>query len=358
MDRSAPLHLERILRQAFHDSLDGIVITGPDTVILDCNEAYERIVGFPREMLIGARPSILRSGKTPRRVFQQMWRDLKKRGRWMGELINRRRNGEEWHCFLSVTRLTDAAGSISGYVGIVRDITDRVNLTAEAARRLKELTVTQDVTVRTLAFLAEHKDPDIGGHLRRIQACTRLLAESLRERRAHARELTRDRLEEIVEASVLHDVGKVGIPEGILFKPGRLSPEEFAVMQLHTRIGAGILSHADAEIRDALGVDRTFLTVARQIALHHHERWDGTGYPEGLKGPSIPLPARIVAVADVYDALISRRVYKPAWPHEEAVRVLLEGEGTHFDPDVVRAFREREEEIARLSRAAETEPAA
>ncbi len=247
---------------------------------------------------------------------------------------------------------------MSGYVGIVRDITDRVLLTAEAARRLKELTVTQDVTVRTLASLAEHKDPDIGGHLRRIQGYTRLLADALAERRTHGGELSRERVDEIVEASVLHDVGKVGIPEGILFKPGRLSPEEFAVMQLHTRIGAGILSHADTEIRDALGVDRTFLTVARQIALHHHERWDGTGYPEGLSGQAIPLPARIVAVADVYDALVSRRVYKPAWPAEEAARVLLAGEGTQFDPEVIQAFREREEEMADLARHLETEPAA
>lgn len=348
------LNLDDILRQAFHESLDGIVITGPDTVIVDCNAAYERIVGFPREDLIGARPSILRSGKTPSSVFQQMWRELAKRGRWIGELINRRKNGEDWHCFLSVTRVSGEAGRVMGYVGIVRDITDRVQLAAEAARRLQELTVTQGVTVRTLAFLAEHKDPDIGGHLRRIQRYTLLLAEALPKTHEGARELTSDRVQEIAGASVLHDVGKVAIPEGILFKPGRLSPEEFTVMQLHTRIGAGILEDADREIRSALGVDRTFLTVARQIALHHHERWDGTGYPDGLAGHDIPLPARIVALADVYDALISRRVYKPAWTHEEARAVILAGAGSQFDPAVVSAFREREEEIAGIARADES----
>ncbi len=208
--------------------------------------------------------------------------------------------------------------------------------------------------------MAEHKDPDISGHLDRIQTYTHLLAQELAADGPYAAQLDSALVEEIAKTSVLHDVGKVGIPEGILFKPARLSPEEFQVLQLHTRIGGQILGTADQRLRQALEVSSTFLTVATQIALYHHERWDGQGYPERLKGEQIPLPARIVAVADVYDALTTRRVYKPAWSHAQARDLIVASAGTHFDPVIIAAFQRCEQkfdEIRRTWAEARQEPA-
>lgn len=343
--REMKLMRNDVLIQVFQHSLDGIVITGPDTVILDLNPAFERIVGYERNELIGRKIGILKSGRTPRAVYVEMWRDLGQRGSWMGELINRRKNGEEWYSFFSITRLVSDDGALLGYVGLVRDVTERRRSEHILEDKLFELTTTQQVTVRTLAQLAEHKDPGIAGHLDRIQQYSRILAEAVAETPRYSGLLPPDFPEKVAEASILHDIGKVGIPEGILFKPARLSAEEFLVMQLHTKIGADILGQADQRLRAALRVDQTFLTMAREIALHHHERWDGMGYPEGLRGEQIPLAARIVAVADVYDDLTSRRVYKALWPHDRTREMIASEAGRHFDPEVVEAFFRREYDI-------------
>lgn len=329
--------------QLFDNSLDGIVITGPDTVITHVNTAYERIVGYPREHLIGKPVSVVKSGKTPPETFTDMWRQLKTSGRWIGELINRRRNGEEWYGFLSITKLVGDDGSVLGYVGIIRDITDRERTERMLVQKLRELAVTQEITVKTLALLSEHKDPDISGHLDRIQSYARLLARELAGAGDHPEAAHNGFVERMAQTSVLHDVGKVAIPEGILFKPAKLNMEEFQVMQLHTRIGGQILGGADEQLRSSLGLSETFLTMAKEIALHHHERWDGQGYPDKLREEEIPLAARIVAVADVYDALTSRRVYKPAWTHAQARETIVAASGRQFDPAVVNAFLRQEE---------------
>jgi putative two-component system response regulator len=143
----------------------------------------------------------------------------------------------------------------------------------------------------------------------------------------------------------LHDIGKVGIPDRILLKPGRLTPEEFEVMKTHTTLGRDAIQHAE----EALGVRVKFLTMAKEIAYSHQEKWDGSGYPEGLKGEAIPLSARLMAVADVYDALISERVYKKGMPHEDAVAIMRQGRGTHFDPDILDAFLELQQEFRAIA---------
>jgi putative two-component system response regulator len=143
----------------------------------------------------------------------------------------------------------------------------------------------------------------------------------------------------------LHDIGKVGIPDRILLKPGRLTPEEFEVMKTHTTLGRDAIQHAE----EALGVRVKFLTIAKEIAYSHQEKWDGSGYPEGLKGEAIPLSARLMAVADVYDALISERVYKKGMPHEDAVAIMRQGRGTHFDPDILDAFLELQQEFRAIA---------
>jgi putative two-component system response regulator len=149
----------------------------------------------------------------------------------------------------------------------------------------------------------------------------------------------------LFKSAPLHDIGKVGIPDCILLKPGRLTPEEFEIMKTHAALGRDAIEHAER----TLGTDVEFLTVAKEIAYSHQEKWDGSGYPEGLSGEAIPISARLMAVADVYDALISRRVYKESMPHEAATAIIAEGRGRHFDPDMVDAFLEIQDEFRAIA---------
>lgn len=213
-------------------------------------------------------------------------------------------------------------------------------------RRVAEARDIQDVTVVALASLAETRDEETGNHVRRTQAYVQTLAKRLRMQARFAFLRDPETLDAVSKAAALHDVGKVGIADRILRKPGALTTEEFEVMKTHTILGFEALDRAER----SLGHPVPFLTFAKEIALHHQERWDGSGYPDGLAGDEIPLSARLMAVADVYDALISKRVYKPAMPHEEAVRFIVEHRGVHFDPLVVDAMLETQSAFREITR--------
>jgi putative two-component system response regulator len=207
-------------------------------------------------------------------------------------------------------------------------------LEAEVERRMAENDLTQRVTIRALAHLAEARDPETGNHILRTQSYMKRLATDLR---AHPRfaSLISDRYIELLTMSApLHDIGKVGIPDHILLKPGKLTADEWVVMKTHAQCGSNAIEQAERDVDAPL----EFLTLAKEIAHWHHEKWDGSGYPDGLAGEAIPLAARLMAVADVFDALISKRVYKEAMTTAEAGRLLKEGRGRHFDPDVVDTF--------------------
>ncbi len=199
--------------------------------------------------------------------------------------------------------------------------------------RTKELYLTQEATIESMASLAEWRDPETGLHIKRTQKFVQILADYLALDERFAPELDAKTRELLYLSAPLHDVGKVCIPDSILQKPGRLTEEEFEIMKEHTVRGKAVLSSTDSK----LGSD-SFLRIARIVAYSHHERWDGKGYPQGLAGNDIPLCARLMSVADVYDALTSRRVYKPPMPHEKAKSIIVEGRATQFDPDVVDAF--------------------
>lgn len=209
------------------------------------------------------------------------------------------------------------------------------SLEALAARAV-EIAATRDVAVFALAKLAESRDPETGEHLERLRGYSQILAEELHDHGPYRDQIDERFLEDLYRSSPLHDIGKVGIPDAILRKPGRLTPAEFEIMKQHTTIGAEALEQA-MQLTGCGG----FLAMAVEIARCHHERFNGTGYPCGLSGKAIPLPARIVALADVYDALTSVRVYKDAYPPEQARAMILDEEGQHFDPAVVDAFRAR-----------------
>lgn len=219
-------------------------------------------------------------------------------------------------------------------------------LAAEVDRRTAEISALQDVTVIAMASLAETRDNETGNHIRRTQLYMKALAEKLKNHPKFEAYLTDDQIKTLVRSAPLHDIGKVGIPDRILLKPGRLDADEFEIMKTHTTIGRDAI--ADAE--RAMPFQSSFLQCAREIALSHQEKWDGSGYPEGLSGENIPIAARLMAVADVYDALISKRYYKDAMPHEQAMNIIAEGSGTHFDPDIVVAFVMIGDEIEAIAR--------
>jgi len=202
---------------------------------------------------------------------------------------------------------------------------------------------TRDLAIFALAKLAESRDPETGAHLERMRCYSRILAQRLAEHPKFRGEVDADYVRMIYLTSPLHDIGKVGIPDCVLLKPGRLSDREFEIMKQHTLIGAETL---DAALREHPGA--SFLRMGRDIALTHHERWDGTGYPQGLSGEDIPLCGRLVTVADVYDALTNKRVYKHAFAHDVSRSIIVEESGTHFDPDVVEAFLATEDEFIRV----------
>jgi len=214
-------------------------------------------------------------------------------------------------------------------------------LEAEVAKRTREVNAIQDVTILAMASLAETRDSDTGNHIRRTQHYVRALAWKLSNHPRYREYLTVGNINLLFKSAPLHDIGKVGIPDRILLKPGRLTAEEFEIMKTHTTLGRDAIAHAEV----AYGVELDFLTMAKQIALSHQEKWDGSGYPEGLVGDAIPPCARLMALADVYDALISRRVYKEPMSHPEAVEIIASARGRHFDPDVVDAFWELQDQF-------------
>ncbi len=202
---------------------------------------------------------------------------------------------------------------------------------------------TREMMIFSLAKLAESRDTETGQHLERVQRYAQLLARKLAEHPSHSQSINAEFIRLIYLTSPMHDIGKVGIPDSVLLKPGRLSDEEFDIMKTHTTIGAETLAASLERYPDA-----KFLQMAHEIAVSHHERWDGRGYPYGIAGDQIPLSGRITAVADVYDALTSRRVYKDAFSHTVAKSMIVNDSGSHFDPDVVEAFLAVESQFAEI----------
>ena len=219
-------------------------------------------------------------------------------------------------------------------------------LEQEVANRTRALAELQDATIRAMASLAETRDNETGNHIRRTQHYVEALARKLQDHPRFRDELTEDAIQVIFKSAPLHDIGKVGIPDRILLKPGRFTPDEFEVMKSHPALGRDAIAQAEAQ----LGTPVAFLATAKDIAYCHQEKWDGSGYPQGLRGEAIPLSARLMALADVYDALISRRVYKDGMPHAQASDIIAAGSGTHFDPDVVEAFLRIQPEFQAIAR--------
>ena len=233
--------------------------------------------------------------------------------------------------------------ALVGFQMVIRDVTERKKLEQDLLESYKSVQEARTATILGLAKLAEYRDEDTGSHLERIREFARIITVELARSPKYASYITREYIEDIYNSAILHDIGKVGVPDSILLKPARLSPDEFDVIKRHSMLGGDALRAVESQIDGT-----SFLTLGKEIAYYHHEKWDGSGYPVGLKGSEIPLSARIVAIADVYDALTSKRVYKDAFSHEKALEIIKNDSGTHFDPDVVEAFLMNAEDFRRV----------
>jgi response regulator RpfG family c-di-GMP phosphodiesterase len=199
------------------------------------------------------------------------------------------------------------------------------------------------ITILALAKLAEYRDDETGLHLERIRGYTKVIAEEMAKTPKYAGYITSEYIEDLYQSSILHDIGKVGIPDAVLLKPGKLTTDEFEKIKKHADLGGNVLTDIEDQIKG-----QTFLTLGKEIAYYHHEKWNGKGYPKGLKGEEIPLSARIVALPDVYDALTSKRIYKEPFPHKEAKKMIVDEKGRSFDTDVVDAFLTCEDDFLKI----------
>lgn len=256
-----------------------------------------------------------------------------------------------WSSYIYIILLTSYSGVDKAVCGLEAGADDfltkpfypdEIKVRLKTAERILNLE-SRDLTIFALAKLAESRDTETGAHLERIREYCRVISRELTNTQKYGNEIDGDYIQLLYFTSPLHDIGKVGIPDNVLLKPGRLTTEEFQVMQQHTIIGGNTLvaaanAHPQAQ----------FLRMARDIAFTHHERFDGTGYPYELSGSQIPLCGRITAIADVYDALTSKRVYKPEYSHETAKEIIAEGRGTHFDPFFVDVFLACEEQFIEI----------
>lgn len=231
---------------------------------------------------------------------------------------------------------------------IARDLLREQNeiLEQKVIERTRQISELQDGTITAMGALAETRDPETGNHIKRTQLYVKVLAQKLKSNPKFSSFLTPENITLLFKTAPLHDIGKVGIPDNILLKPGKLDEEEFEIMKKHTVYGKDTIDQVEL----ITGQNNVFLNFAKEISLSHHEKWDGSGYPRGLKGEEIPLSARLMAIADVYDALISKRVYKPPFSHKEAVDIIIKGRGTHFDPEIVDNFLEIDEEFYEIAK--------
>ena len=346
-------------------------LEAPKVLLVDDNTANLQVL---RENLdgLGYKLLIAKSGQSALEIVRKARPDLVLLDIMMPEMdgyevCRRLKSAEETRHIpvIFLTAMADAEDEAKGLaLGAVDYITKPINPDLVRARvrnhlelkrhrdhleqlvrvKTREVQLTQAVMIESLATLAEYRDPETGGHIKRTQNYVKALAVKLKDHPRFRDLLDEQTIELLYLSAPLHDIGKVGVRDNILLKPGRLEDAEFAEMKKHTLFGEEALHITEQKLGQS-----TFLRHAREIAGSHQEKWDGSGYPRGLKGEAIPVSGRLMALADVYDALISKRVYKPPFPHEKAVQIIQEGRGTHFDPDVVDAFLALEETFRNIA---------
>lgn len=307
---------------------DAVMITDDEHKILDVNREYVNTTGYEKKEVIGQKAGFTKSHLTSSNTYVSLKETIHAGKPWTGVLLNKKKCGDLWHSSLTITPI-EYEKTIY-FIGIFRELEQ---LKEGLYLSEQEKAGTERELLRVLAISCEIRDPGIEDHLLNVQNLTERLVISFYQK--HSNRFPVAYLDQIIHASILHDIGKAGIPEGILYKPGSLAEYERKIIEMHPLMGQDMLS------KISTGLHNDFiksLEVAENIIKYHHERWDGTGYPYGLKGEEIPFEARVVAVVDVYDALVSRRSYKDSWPKERAMEHIISQKGSHFDPELVDAF--------------------
>jgi len=326
-------------------SLVSVVLTDLDQKVLFWNKGAEHIFGYTANEIIGDSVTKLYPPDAfTKETVEQLRKMIKeKKGTVLGKMEQLAKDGRVLTMSLALSPMVDQTGELQGILGIGLDVTEEVRQQQQILMLLNLVKKTQEVSIFALAKLAESRDEETGLHLTRIQEYCKILGLSLAKRDRFKAIISDQFIEDLYQSCVLHDIGKVGIPDSVLLSNNSFTEEDREIMKRHPIIGGRALEEAVK----ILG-ERSFLTIGMEVAYFHHERWDGAGYPFGLEGETIPLSARIVALADVYDALTSERRYKRAFTHEAATRIVTEGSGKHFDPDVVEAFQELENEFSNI----------
>ena len=317
-------------RHLFESAHDSMMFADLDGNIVQVNDAYVRAHGEDTRDALRNRPTLMSGICGDTATWTQMRSTLAETGHWTGEIQR-----GSYTALLSISRIDDERGNPYAYAAVEKDISTR--------RRLEEqVRAAQYEVILATAKLAEYSDQETGAHHERMRRDSRVLTQKLADIDGW-RWIDDAYIEAVFYASPLHDVGKVGIPDSVLLKPGKLTSDEWKVMQGHTLIGAEVLAAAGESL-----AEKGWLSLAHTIALQHHEKFDGSGYPNKIAGDKIDPGARIVALADAYDAITSKRVYKAAVPHEEARKRILESSGSHFDPQVVEAFLSAQDEFLEI----------
>jgi PAS domain S-box-containing protein len=307
------------------------------------NDATSRIFGLSKMELHGMSFSQFMAPEHGRKAIETLRECLRTGGSVKAFDCELRHGDAVLQIEASVYLLKNPADEVVGFRGMLRDRTEKKKLEMDLLESYRKLQNARAATILGLAKLAEYRDEGTGTHLERIREYARLLADEMARLEPWRDQIDQGFVDDLYQSAILHDIGKVGVPDAVLLKPGELTEEEFEVIKCHTLFGGDAISAIETQIEG-----RSFLNIGKEIAYNHHEKWDGTGYPHGLQGLAIPLAARIVALADVYDALTTKRFYKEAYSHQKARQIILNLRGTHFDPEVVEVFLRLEGQFDRI----------
>ncbi|MBN2509132.1 MAG: PAS domain S-box protein [Spirochaetales bacterium] len=343
---------ERNFRILFDTILSSIIICDPLGHILNLNFAAESSYGYSWNDVISRHyDDVFRGGMTSPSFAKIKTLIDRNGGKYTDPEVHRKdKAGKDVYTYASYSVIKDSSDEVLAYSIVEKDLTERVHLEQKLQESFNQLKEAQSAAILGFAKLTEFRDKGTGKHLERMREYARVLVTKLKDNPKYANYITDSYIEDIYISATLHDVGKVGVEDHILLKEGPLTDEEYEKIKEHVKLGGRALAEIDVSMDK-----RSFLTIGKEIAYYHHEKWDGTGYPEGRKGEHIPLSARIVAIADVYDALTSERSYKKAYTHEEAVRIITEESGKHFDPEIVQVFLANHEVFQRIKRFVEFE---
>ncbi|GAB4173006.1 MAG: hypothetical protein Kow00108_07780 [Calditrichia bacterium] len=349
-DRESVTHLREILnarlkelkiyKDIFYSLTDAIIITDSEGSVVSANDVLKKITGYEFEEIENSSPAVLLGKNRSEILYEQIFQLARESGRWSGELTNRKKNGDLWDAILNVLAIKDENKETFAYAWQLKDITDLKQAQNRVIEYYHKIAEAHEAIIFGMAKLAEYRDMETGYHLERIRSYCKFLAEKLREHPDFQSQIDDTFIDNIFRTAPLHDIGKVGISDTILRKRGKLTTEEFETIKLHTIIGYQTLN----SIRDQYG-EMDFLKMGIEIAYSHHEKWDGSGYPLGLKGEEIPLAARILSIADVYDALTNKRVYKPAYSHSYSLKIMKEMAESSFDKRIFDMFLEYEDKF-------------